>query len=145
MAMSYGHVYVARSPSAPRTRRRCKAFQEAESYPGPSLIIAYSHCIAHGYDLAHGADQQKLAVDSGVLAALSASTRGAWRRASRRSCSTPGRPRCRPREYMRNETRFRMVEKIDPERFRRLLGGARRAPPSAYAIYQQLAARHGAR
>ena len=43
-----------------------QAFLEAESYPGPSLIIAYSHCIAHGYDMAHGASQQKLAVDSGV-------------------------------------------------------------------------------
>jgi pyruvate-ferredoxin/flavodoxin oxidoreductase len=66
LAMSYGHVYVARVAFGAKDAQTVKAFQEAESYPGPSLIIAYSHCIAHGYDMAHGADQQKLAVDSGV-------------------------------------------------------------------------------
>ena len=65
MAMSYGNVYVARWPWAPTTARRVKAFREAEAYDGPSLIIAYSHCIAHGYDLVHGMEQQKLAVQSG--------------------------------------------------------------------------------
>ena len=66
MAMSYGHVYVARVAFGAKDVQTVKAFQEAESYDGPSLIIAYSHCIAHGYDMAYGAEQQKLAVDSGV-------------------------------------------------------------------------------
>ena len=62
MAMSYGHVYVARIAFGARDQQTVKAFLEAESYPGPSLIIAYSHCIAHGYDMAFGAEQQKRAV-----------------------------------------------------------------------------------
>ena len=66
MAMAYGHVYVARVAFGAKDVQTVKAFQEAESYHGPSLIIAYSHCIAHGYDMAYGAEQQKLAVDSGV-------------------------------------------------------------------------------
>ena len=64
--MSYGHVYVARIAMGAKDAQTVRAFVEAEAHPGPALIIAYSHCIAHGFDLAHGADQQKLAVDSGV-------------------------------------------------------------------------------
>ncbi len=82
MAMSYGHVYVARVAFGAKDAQTVKAFQEAEAYPGPSLIIAYSHCIAHGYDMAFGCEQQKLAVDSGS-GRSTASTRGASRRASR--------------------------------------------------------------
>ena len=57
---------MARVAFGAKDHQTVKAFLEAESYPGPSLIIAYSHCIAHGYDMAFGAEQQKLAVDSGV-------------------------------------------------------------------------------
>src|SRR5690606_23137923 len=60
IAMSYGHVYVASVAMGASDNQTVKAFLEAESYPGPSLIIAYSHCIAHGYDLAQGMEQQKL-------------------------------------------------------------------------------------
>ncbi len=70
MAMSYGHVYVARIAFGAKDHQTVKALQEAEAYPGPSLVIAYSHCIAHGYDMAFGCEQQKLAVDIGRLAAL---------------------------------------------------------------------------
>ena len=66
LANMYGHVYVARVAFGARMSQTVQAFLEAEAYPGPSLIIAYSHCIAHGYDMAQGAAQQKLAVDSGV-------------------------------------------------------------------------------
>ena len=62
---AYGHVYVAQVACGAKDTQTVKAFVEAEAHPGPSLIIAYSPCIAHGYDLAHGLDQQKLAVDSG--------------------------------------------------------------------------------
>ena len=65
MAMTYGHVYVAKVAFGAKDQQTVKAFAEAESYPGTSLIIAYSHCIAHGYDMARGPEQQKLAVDSG--------------------------------------------------------------------------------
>src|SRR5262249_35418710 len=66
MAMSYGHVYVASVAFGAKDSHTVQAFLEAESYEGPSLIIAYSPCIAHGYDLRYGAAQQKLAVNSGV-------------------------------------------------------------------------------
>ncbi len=64
-AMSMGNVYVARVAMGASDAQTLRAFQEAEEYPGPSLIIAYSHCIAHGYDMMHGLDQQKAAVQSG--------------------------------------------------------------------------------
>src|SRR5215831_8585368 len=63
LAMTYGNVYVARVAFGAKDAQTLRAFQEAEAYPGPSLILAYSHCIAHGYDLAYGIEQQKLAVE----------------------------------------------------------------------------------
>ena len=65
LAMAYGNVYVAQVAFGAKDVHTVKAFQEAASYPGPALIIAYSHCIAHGYDLVLGPEQQKLAVASG--------------------------------------------------------------------------------
>ena len=90
------------SPSARRTRRRVKAFAEAEAYPGPSLIIAYCHCIAHGYDLAYGAEQQKLAVETGYWPLYRYDPRRAARREpaqldSRRAEGRPDRRSCATR------------------------------------------------
>ena len=65
IAMAYGNVYVAKVAMGAKDVQTVKAFQEAESFDGPSIIIAYSHCIAHGFDLVQGCEQQKLAVDSG--------------------------------------------------------------------------------
>ena len=67
-AISYGSVYVARVAMGGSDTHTVKAFLEAEAYDGPSLIIAYSHCIAHGYDMAFGMEQQKAAVRSRLLA-----------------------------------------------------------------------------
>ena len=139
MAMGYGHVYVARVAFGAKDVQTLRAFQEAESYSGPSLIIAYSHCIAHGYDMVHGAEQQRLAVDSGVWPLYRFDPRRV------RDGEPPlkldsGPPKASVKEYMRNETRFRMVEKIDPERFRRLLASAERAVAQRVAVYQQLSA-----
>jgi pyruvate-ferredoxin/flavodoxin oxidoreductase len=138
LAMSYGHVYVARVAFGAKDVQTVKAFQEAESYPGPSLIIAYSHCIAHGYDMVHGAEQQKLAVDSGVWPLLRFDPRRV--RSGQPPLvldSPPGK--VSPKEYMRNETRFRMVERLDPVRFRDLLARAERLAAQRFAVYQQLA------
>ena len=66
LANMYGHVYVAKVAFGAKMLQTTQAFLEAEAYPGPSLIIAYSHCIAHGYDMAQGAAQQKLAGMSGA-------------------------------------------------------------------------------
>src|SRR5476649_592422 len=65
MAMAYGHVFVAQVAFGAKDAQTLKAFIDAEAYPGPSLIIAYSHCIAHGYDMALGIEHQKVATDSG--------------------------------------------------------------------------------
>ena len=138
MAMGYGNVYVARIAFGAKDAQTVHAFAEAESYPGPSLIIAYSHCIAHGYDMAFGAEQQKLAVDSGVWPLYRFDPR-------RVAAGEPplkldsGPPKVRPRDYMRNETRFRMVERQDPVRFKRLLAAAEMQARQRYAVYQQLA------
>jgi pyruvate-ferredoxin/flavodoxin oxidoreductase len=138
MAMGYGHVYVARVAFGAKDAQTVRAFQEAEAHPGPSLIIAYSHCIAHGYDMAQGAEQQKLAVDSGVWPLYRYDPR-------RVAAGQPplvldsAAPKISPKVYMRNETRFRMVEKLDPERFKRLLDQAEKHSAQRFAVYQQLA------
>ena len=138
LAMSYGHVYVARIAFGAKINQTVEALREAESYDGPSLVIAYSHCIAHGYDMAHGAAQQALAVRSGVWPLYRFDPR-------RAATGEPplrldsGKPTASVAEYTRNEARFRMVESLDPERFKRLLGAAQREAADRWAVYQQLA------
>jgi pyruvate-ferredoxin/flavodoxin oxidoreductase len=138
MAMTYGHVYVASVAFGANDTQTVKTFVEAESYPGPSLIIAYSHCIAHGYDMAHGADQQKLAVESGYWPLYRFDPR---RLAAGESPlvldSRP--PRADLAQYMRNETRFRLVEQQDPARYRQLVASARQALERRFKLYEHLA------
>jgi pyruvate-ferredoxin/flavodoxin oxidoreductase len=137
MAMAYGHVYVARVAFGAKDVQTVKAFQEAESYHGPSLIIAYSHCIAHGYDMAYGCEQQKLAVDSGVWPLYRFDPRRTAKGQPPLQLDS-GDPKVSAKVYMRNETRFRMVEKLDPERFKRLLNAAEKQARQRVAIYKQL-------
>jgi pyruvate-ferredoxin/flavodoxin oxidoreductase len=115
-----------------------QAFLEAEAYPGPSLIVAYSHCIAHGYDMAQGVAQQKLAVDSGVWPL--------YRFDPKRLMSGQAplhldyaAPKAKVADYMRNESRFRMIERADPERYKRFLEDSQEAARRRYIVYQQLA------
>ena len=137
MAMSYGHVYVASVAFGAKDSHTVQAFQEAAGYDGPSLIIAYSHCIAHGYDLRFGAEQQKLAVSSGVWPLYRYDPRRVERDEPPLVIDVPP-GRTSVTEYMRNETRFRMVEKIDAERFRRLAAAARDHAARRVALYEQL-------
>jgi pyruvate-ferredoxin/flavodoxin oxidoreductase len=138
LAMSYGHVYVARIAMGAKMNQTVQAFLEADSYPGPSIIIAYSHCIAHGYDMAYGVEQQKLAVDSAVWPLYRFDPR-------RVAAGEPplkldsGAAKSSAKEYMQNETRFRMVEKTDPDRFKALLSLAEASAKQRFAVYQQLA------
>lgn len=115
-----------------------QAFLEAESYPGPSLIIAYSHCIAHGYDMADGARQQKLAVDSGVWPLYRFDPRRLVKGEAPLNLDY-GPPKAKVADYMRNESRFRVVERADPARFKRFLVDAQAAAERRYAGYRQLA------
>jgi len=138
LAMSYGTVYVAKVAFGAKMNQTVQAFQEADAYPGPSIIIAYSHCIAHGYDMAYGVDQQKLAVDSAIWPLYRFDPR-------RVTAGDPplkldsGKAKASPKEFMQNETRFRMVEKMDPERFKALLTSASQMTEQRWAVYEQLA------
>jgi pyruvate-ferredoxin/flavodoxin oxidoreductase len=138
MAMAYGNVYVAHVAFGARDAHTVKAFLEAEAYPGPSVIIAFSHCIAHGYDMAHGLDQQKLAVDSGYWP-LYRFDPTADARGEARLKMDSGAPKLDLGKYMRNETRFRVVEQQNPERFRDLLARAQANVRRRFALYEELA------
>lgn len=138
LAMSYGHVYVASIALYARDAQAVKAIQEAESYPGPSLVIAHSPCIAHGYDLSKSGDQQKLAVESGIWPV--------YRFDPRRLAEgeTPlkiesGPIKARVADYMSREGRFRAVELRDKERYARLVADAERFVRERRAFHEQLA------
>jgi pyruvate-ferredoxin/flavodoxin oxidoreductase len=138
MAMAYGTVYVARVAFGAKDAQTVKAVIEAESYPGTSLIIAYSHCIAHGYDMAFGLEQQKLAVDAGHWPL--------FRFDPRRTAAgenplvlESGAPKIELGKYVRNESRYRMVEQAYPERFRTLLEHAQADVRARFAAYETLA------
>jgi pyruvate-ferredoxin/flavodoxin oxidoreductase len=139
MAMSYGNVYVARIAFGAKDAQTVKAFIEAESYPGPSLIIAYSHCIAHGYDMAYGLDQQKLAVGSGIWPLYRFDPRRVEQGQPPLTLDS-GAPTNSVADYQKGETRFRMVEKQDPARFKHLQEAARKGALQQVAVYQQLSA-----
>ena len=136
--MSYGNVYVARVAFGANMNQTVRALREADEYPGPSLVIAYSHCIAHGYDLALGPQQQKKAVAAGVWPLYRFDPRrGARGKPALQLDSS--RPTGSVAEYMRAETRFRLVEKQDPERFKRFLDQAQRQAERRDAVYRELA------
>ena len=138
LAMTYGHVYVASVAMQARSHQALKAFVEAEAFPGPSLIIAHSPCIAHGYDLVHSPSQQARAINSGAWPLYRFDPRRAA--AGEPPLHIDADPVSVPmRTYMREEARFRMVELRDPERFDRLVRAAERAVVDRHAIYQQLA------
>lgn len=137
MALSHGHVYVASVALGANEGHVLKAFLEAGSYPGPSIIIAYCHCIAHGYDLRQGPQQQKRAVDCGIWPL--------YRYDPRRV--NAGEPplivdaeggKIPVSEYMTKETRFKMVEKLDPEAFRTYAVESQQAAERRMAVYRHI-------
>jgi pyruvate-ferredoxin/flavodoxin oxidoreductase len=139
LAMTYGHVYVARVAFAAKDAHTVKAFLEAESYAGPSLVLASSPCIAHGYDLAKSPEQQKLAVDAGVWPLYRFDPRRAARGEPALKLDSAA-PKGGVARYMRNEGRFRVVERKDRERFERLASEAEAFVRRRWAIYEKIAA-----
>jgi pyruvate-ferredoxin/flavodoxin oxidoreductase len=139
IAMSYGGVYVARIAMGAKDTQTLNAFREAESYDGPSLILAYSHCIAHGYNLVLGAEQQKLAVDSGHWPLYRFDPR---KRASGENPLTldSAAPKTTLAKYRQNELRFRTLEKIDPVKAKAFADHAEHIARARYDSYQQMAA-----
>ncbi len=138
IAMSYGHVYVASIAFGAKDAHTVKAMQEAESFPGPSLVIAYSPCIAHGYDLSHGLDQQKLAVESGIWPLYRFDPRRIAKGEPPLSLDS-GPIKAKVRDFMANEGRFRAVELVDGKRYAKLVKMAERFVVDRRAIYEQLA------
>jgi pyruvate-ferredoxin/flavodoxin oxidoreductase len=138
MAIHYGHVFVASVAIGAQDAHTVRVLQQAEAHPGPSLVIAYSPCIAHGYDLVFGADQQKRAVQSGVWPLFHYDPAQADRGEPPLVVDVPG-GRTSVAEYMRNEARFRMVEKLDPAGFQRYAAGAQQAAMRRVAVYEHIA------
>ncbi len=138
MAMTYGTVYVARIAMGGSDTQTLKAFREAEAYPGPSLIIAYSHCIAHGYDLRHGMDQQKAAVLSGhwPLFRYNPELNGQGQLPLQLDSKAPSLPL---KSYAYNETRYTMLAHGDPETARKLLEEAQSDVRARWRMYEHLA------
>ncbi|MCG3176664.1 MAG: Pyruvate-flavodoxin oxidoreductase [Candidatus Omnitrophica bacterium] len=139
LAMSYGHVYVAQVAMGASDSQTLRALQEAESYPGPSLVIAYSHCIAHGIDMRKGMSQQKMAVESGYWPIY----RYDPRRSSRGDnpfqldCRQPTMPL---KAYLQTETRFRILEQSDRQAYERLMDLAERDRRERWQRYERMAA-----
>jgi len=138
IAMQYGNVYVARVAMGAKDSQTVTAFREAESFPGPALIIAYSHCIAHGFPLHLGLEQQKLAVDSGYWPLFRYDPRLADRGESGFKLDS-GPPRIGLDKFMANETRFSILRHVDPARAAELGAAAQEQARRRYAHYQLLA------
>jgi pyruvate-ferredoxin/flavodoxin oxidoreductase len=137
MAMTYGNTYVARVAFGAKDVQTVKAFTEAEAYPGPSLIIAYSHCIAHGYDLAAGLEQQKLAVDTGYWPLYRFDPRRALTGESPLQLDSPA-PKTELSKFINNESRFRVVDQMNHERFTMLMQHAQDELATRVSVYEQL-------
>jgi len=136
IAMSYP-AYVARVAMGSSDTQTIKAFNEAEAFDGPSLILAYSHCIAHGYDLVHGLEQQKLAVQSGH-----------WPLFRYNPAAAPGQanfaldsraPSIPLEQYIYNETRYTMLRQSDPAEAKLLLAEAQQDVNDRWKRYEALA------
>ncbi len=140
LAASYGNIYVAQVAMGANDAHTVRAFLEAEAYDGPSLIIAYSHCIAHGYDMAKGLEQQKGAVETGYwpLYRYNPELTDEGKNPFQLDSKPPKRPL---RDYVYNETRYTMLVRSNPEAAEKLLKLAQHDVETKWQRYQDLAAR----
>jgi pyruvate-ferredoxin/flavodoxin oxidoreductase len=141
LAMTYGHVYVACVAFGAKDTQTVRALIEADTYPGPSLVIAYSPCIAHGYDLVHGAEQQKRAVESGYWPLFRYDPRRTAAGLNPLVLDSPP-PKIDLPRFLYNEARFRVVEGMNRGRARELLAMATQDVQRRYRLYEQLAGLH---
>jgi len=141
-AISYGSVYVARVAMGGGDTHTVRAFREAEAYPGPSLIIAYSHCIAHGYDMAFGLNQQKSAVLSGYwpLLRYDPSLREHGKNPFQLDSKAPSIPL---KKYIYEEARYSMLARSHPQHARELLRQAQDDVERQWRVYESRAAMAG--
>ncbi len=142
LAMTYGSIYVARVAMGASDAQTVKAILEAEAYDGPSLIIAYSHCIAHGYDLAHGLDQQKAAVASGYWPLFRYDPRLADQEKNPLQLDSKA-PSLPLEDYVYNETRYTMLKQSNELAAEKLLALGKQDVAKRWALYEQLAYANG--
>jgi len=142
IAMSYGNIYVASVAMGAKDEHTLKAFIEAESYNGPSLIIAYSHCIAHGIalDAGVGAKQQKLAVESGQWLLYRYDPRRAERGENPLQLDS-GAAKSKVQDFMLSENRFKMLTKSKPEDAKKFFAQSQSDADRRWKFYQFMAAR----
>jgi len=140
MAMAYGNVYVASVAMGAKDEHTLKAFLEAEAYDGPSVIIAYAHCIAHGIDMTTGMQDQKAIVDSGewLLYRYNPERAAAGENPLVLDSRAPTK---KVQDFMQMETRFKMLTKSKPEDAKRLWAEAQHDAEVRYKFYEYLAAR----
>jgi len=141
IAMSYGYVYVARIAMGANDQQTLRALIDAESYDGPSLVIAYSHCIAHGYDMAKGLEQQKLAVQSGAWPMYRYDPR-LVEEGKNPLLIESKEPSIPISQYAYNETRYKMLTQMDETRAEELMKAAQQDAKSRWTLYQQMAQMH---
>ncbi|MGD1214670.1 MAG: pyruvate:ferredoxin (flavodoxin) oxidoreductase [Terriglobales bacterium] len=140
MAMSYGNVYVASVAMGAKDEHTLKAFLEAEAYDGPSIIIAYSHCIAHGINMTTAMSDQKVAVDSGqwLLYRYNPERTLTGENPLTLDSRTPTR---KVRDFLQQQTRFKMLLQSKPEDAKRLWQQAQQDAETRYRLYEYLAQR----
>jgi pyruvate-ferredoxin/flavodoxin oxidoreductase len=140
MAMAYGNVYVASVAMGAKDEHTLKAFLEAEAYDGPSIIIAYSHCIAHGIDMTTAMSDQKVAVDSGqwLLYRYHPERALAGENPLILDSRTPTR---KVKDYLQQQTRFKMLLKSHPEHAKLLWQEAQQDAEARYRLYEYMAQR----
>jgi pyruvate-ferredoxin/flavodoxin oxidoreductase len=137
LALTHGNVYVARVAFGAKDVQTVNALVEAETFDGPSLVLAYSHCIAHGYDLVHGLSQQKKAVETGYWPLFRYDPRRPAQGESALKLDSPP-PKGKLIDHLRVEARFRSIEQQDPDRFRGLVDRAQAGVVAQYALYESL-------
>jgi len=141
IAMSYGYIYVAQVSMGAKDTQTLKAFQEAAAYDGPSLILAYSPCIAHGLDIASGKglEQQKLIVDSGLWPLYRYNPDLALQGKNPLQLDSKA-PKIPVSEFAYNEGRYSMLLKTDEKRAEKLMKAAQADVDSRWTLYEQMAA-----
>jgi pyruvate-ferredoxin/flavodoxin oxidoreductase len=140
IAMTYGNIYVASVAMGARDEHTLKAFLEAEAYDGPSLLIAYSHCIAHGINMTVGMQHQKAAVNAGqwLLYRYNPALR---QRGENPLTLDSHAPRVPVETFLKMENRFRMLTQSSPDDARRLFAEAQEDVDTRRAMYEYLASR----
>jgi len=142
IAMAYGNVYVAQVAMGANPVQTVRTFQEAASWPGPSLIIAYSHCIAHGIDMTTGFSHQRDAVKSGYLTLYHYDPRLGMGGSDQPLKLDSRKPTQSLEQFVMKEGRYAMLAQSDPARSKQLMKAAQHDADARWQLYEQIAGVH---